>query len=357
MPTNLSPKPAASLSHVLQHQIMPQAQQFGMSNIVVARPSLRHMLDLDDDLPRGASLTHKPLQSKQTPFKMRKSRQNSTSVLVARWPKDRLNSSRTSILMFAIGGRVAIPLGDYMLHCTPYQGALILPGTPHPDGTHLCIGTAADFCDMLSFRVLEDGVWGWINHSREGRHWGGGVPAGEGCYVRNLQARKYLETLTEEAQMRPAYFRETCDNLLRLFITLVLREIQEQRGYQPPPLSSAALSLGATPLLGKQNFTARVEEYVRENLHRNLSIDRIASHLFMSRASFTRQFRTATGKTFNQYVTEARLEAAKVLLQSTDWPINKISDYVGVTPARLRVLFRKHQAVSPGKFREKVRNP
>ena len=328
-----------------------------MNNIVVARSTWREMQTMEDDLPQGASITHKPLKSKRILIKERKSHQYNSSVLVARWPKDGLTSSRTPILMFVIGGRVAIPLGDYTLRCAPYQGALILPGTPHPDGTQLCLDDVdqkTGFCDMLSFRTLGDGVWGWINHSRGGRHWGGGVPAGEGCYIRNLQARRYLEALTEEAQKQSPYFREMCNDLLRLFITLVLREIQEQRSYQPPPLHSAALSLGASPLLQEQSFIVRVEEYVRENLDKSLSIDRVANYLFMSRASFTRQFRAATGKSFNEYVTEARLEAAKVLLQNTNWPINRISDYAGVTPARLRVLFRQRENCSPGEFREKV---
>lgn len=328
-----------------------------MRDIVVARPSLREMLAVEDDLPQGVSITHKPLKSKRTLVKERNSRQNFRSVLVARWPKDGLNSSRVAILMFVIGGKVAIPLGDYTLRCAPYQGALILPGTPHPDGTQLCLDNLdpkTRFCDMLSFRTLGDGVWGWINHSRGERHWGGGVQAGEGCYIRNLQARKYLETLAEEAQKRHPYSREMCDDLLRLFITLILREIQEQRSYQPPPLRSAALSLGASSSLQEQSFVARVEEYVRDNLNKNLSIDRVANYLFMSRVSFTRQFRAATGKTFNEYVTECRLEAAKVLLQSTEWPINRISALVGVTPARLRILFQQHEKITPGEYRRKA---
>jgi len=345
------------LLRALQKQIMPSVRESGLSNIVVALSTWREMQNVEDDLPAGASIAHKPLRSKRVLLNTKKTHHPNCSTLLARWPQDGLTSSRVAILMFVIGGKVAIPLGDYVLRCVPYQGALILPGTPHPDGTQLCLDDADQkngFCDMLSFRALGDGVWGWINHSRGGRHWGGSVHVGEGCYIRNLQARKYLETLTGEAQKRSPYFREMCDDLARLFITLVLREIQEERSYQPPPRRSAALALGAPPILEEQSFVMRVEEYVHENLHESISIDSVASYLFISRTHLTRKFREMTGKTLNQYITECRIEAAKVLLQSTEWPINKISAWVGITPARLRVLFQQHERISPGDFRRQL---
>lgn len=328
-----------------------------MSNIIVARSTWQMMQAVEDDLPPDASITHKPLKSKRIPIRGKRTYSNDRATLDARWPEDGLHSNRAPILMFVVRGKVAIPLGDYVLHCNPGHGTLILPGTPHPDGSQLCLD---DFdretgaCDMLSFKVMGDGISCWLNHTYEGRHWSGGA-VGENCHIPNPQARTYLETLTTEVKTRPPHFRVMCDSLLRALITLLLREIQELRAYQPVQVRQNLFDPAASPISQEQDPIARVEDYVRNNLRENLSIDRVAAYSYMSRAHFTRQFRVATGKTFNQYVTECRLEAARVLLQNTERSIVHVSDFVGITPARLRVLFRQHENLTPGEFRHKAR--
>jgi AraC-like DNA-binding protein len=354
---NSSSESPLPLLRVLQKQIKPAVQESGMNNIIVARRALREMYAVNDDLPSGASLTHKPLQSKRVPVKVRRQKGDEKVAIDARWPKDRLESKRVPILMFVVSGRVAIPLGDYVAHCRPGHGVLILPGTPHPAGSsHLCLeADAAETgeCSMLSFKTGSQGIIGWLNQTRGGRHWVGGMIAGERCHILRPQARHYLEMLAEEATARRPHFRSMCDNLLQLFITLLLREIEETRTYHPPVLRRTPFSLEAPPASQKYDPIARVEEYVRNHLSENLSIDNAASYVFMSRAAFTRQFRAVTGKTFNQYVIQCRIEAAKVLLQNTEWPVIKICEYVGATPLRLRVLFNQHEKCSPVAFRQK----
>lgn len=337
---------------------MPTVRESGMSNIVVAHSTWKAMQALEETLPAGASIAHKPLKSKRTPIREKRSYKSERATLDARWPEDDLHSNRMPLLMFVVAGRVAIPLGDYVLRCQSGHGALILPGTPHPAGSQLCLDDCdreTGDCDMFTFKVMGDGITCWLNHTRAGKHWSGSA-IGESCHILSPQARTYLETLTEEATMRPPHFRAMCDSLLRAFVTLLLREIQELRAYQPVQLRRNLFDPAAPPALQEQDPIARIEDYVQSHLRENLSIDRVAAYAYMSRAYFTRRFRAATGKSFNQYVIESRLEAAKVLLQNTEWPIDYISDFVGITPARLRVLFRQHEKLAPGEFRHKARS-
>ncbi len=340
---------------ILQEQIVPAVEAMGMSNIVVAHPTWEAMQVTENRLPEGVLLTHKPLKSKRTPIRGRRNYANARATLDARWPEDGLHSNRMPILMFVVAGRVAIQLGDYTLRCKPGQGILILPGTPHPDGSHLCVDDGFqqdDACTMLSFKILGDGITCWVNHTREGKHWSHGS-VGEFCYVLNPKARLTLEMLTEEAGQRPPHFRMICDGLLRVLVALLLREIQELRAFQPVRASRAVTGPQSTP---QQNPITRAQEYVRSHLKENLSIDSVAAHVYMSRAYFTRRFRAETGKTFNAYVTECRLEAAKTLLQDTEWPIEKISLFVGLTAPRLRVLFQQQFAQSPSEYRLTLRD-
>jgi AraC-like DNA-binding protein len=347
---------SSPILHVLQEQIVPAVEAAGMGNIVVAHSSLELMQAAENRLPEGVLLTPKPLKSKRTPIRGRRNYSNARATLDARWPQDGLHSNRMPILMFVVAGRVAIPLGDYVLRCKPGQGILILPGTPHPDGSHLCVDDGFeqdDACTMLSFKILGDGITCWVNHTREGKHWSHGT-VGEFCYVLNAKARLTLEMLTEEAGKRGPYFRMICDGLVRVLVGLLLREIQELRAYQQPVRSNQAMA--RAEVSAQQDPIARAQEYVRSHLKENLSIDTVAAHVYMSRAYFTRRFRASTGKTFNAYVTECRLEAAKTLLQDTEWPIEKIGLFVGLTAPRLRVLFQQQLGQAPSSYRLGLRD-
>ncbi len=349
------PSTSSPVLSILQEQIVPAVEESGMHHIVVAHPTWEVMQAGENRLPEGVQLVHKPLKSKRTPIRGRRNYANARATLDARWPQDGLHSNRMPILMFVVAGRVSIPLGDYMLRCKPGQGILILPGTPHPDGSHLCVDEGFqqdDACTMLSFKILGDGITCWVNHTREGKHWSHGS-VGEFCYVLNPKARLALEMLTEEAGAQGPHFRMICDGLVRVLVGLLLREIQELRAFQSARASQAISGIQS---MSQQDPITRAQEYVRSHLKENLSIDQVAAYVYMSRAYFTRRFRAATGKTFNAYVTECRLEAAKTLLQDTEWPIEKVSLFVGLTAPRLRVLFQQQSAQSPSEYRLAMRD-
>ena len=344
------------LMRILQDQVLPEVQQKGFANVIVARPTWKIFQVKNENLPPGAFATHLPLQSKKTPVRSSGTYGINAARLNARWPQDGLHSSRDSILTFVVTGRIKIQLGDYVLHCKPGQGIVIPAGNPHPDGSHLCLdeeNQQGGVCEMLSFKSWGNGVECWLNHTRDGKHWSH-TAVGENCHVLHPQARHYLENLAEEAVAEGRYRRLICDGLLKTLMALLLRELEEARAFQPVRLMHTELDPAAPP---RQNHDpmVRAQLYIRDHLQENLSIDRVAGHVHLSRSYFTRQFRGATGKTFLAFLTDCRLERARVLLQDTQWPIDKISALVGLTPASLRVLFLRHWKMSPGEFRRQCR--
>ena len=68
------------------------------------------------------------------------------------------------------------------------------------------------------------------------------------------------------------------------------------------------ISSNEHPLIGK------VTDYINENLSKDLSIDVIADHFFVSRSSLTREFRKITGFSLHKYILTKRLLYAKTLL-------------------------------------------
>jgi len=336
----------------MQKQVVPWVRDKGMDNLIIAQSSWKNFQRADDPLPEGAYVTRQALKSKRVAVRP-KTRNGDSSLVNALWPKDGLCSTKMPVLMFVVGGKVALPLGDYVVHCQPGHAVLMLAGTPHPDGTLLCaerppVGNSA--CDMFSLIPYGNGVACWLNHTRDGQHWSHRAP-GENCYVISTQANFYLETLAEEATSRSPHFRAICGGLLLTFTNLLMREIEAQRAFQPLLFTKTALNPDAPQQLQGENSIARAQSYIHNHLQESLSIDRVAAHVFMSRAHFTRQFRLVTGKSFIEYVTQCRMEEAKVLLQDTNWPIEKISSVVGVTAARLRSIFLEHEQQTPSSYR------
>jgi AraC-like DNA-binding protein len=326
-----------------------------MKNTIIAQSSWKNFQRADDPLPEGVYVTRQELKSKKVPVKQ-KSRRGNMSLINARWAEDGLWSTSVPVLMFVVGGKVALPLGDYVVHCQPGHAVLMPPGTPRPDGSLSCaeLHPGNDSNDMLSLMPWGGGVECWLNHTRGREHLTHRAP-GENCHVLSAQANFYLETLAEEAVARAPHFQLICEGVLLSLVTLLMREMEEQRAFQPVLLTETSIVPATPPHLLEQDSIARAKAYINSHLQDPLYIDHVAAHVFMSRAYFTRQFRQATGKTFIEYVTECRMAEAKVLLQDTNWPIEKISSVVGVTAARLRSIFWEHEQKTPSAYRHQKR--
>jgi AraC family transcriptional activator FtrA len=73
----------------------------------------------------------------------------------------------------------------------------------------------------------------------------------------------------------------------------------------------------------------------------------------MSKRTFMRRFRAATGFSPADWVTRARVDAARELLENTTLSIDHIADHCGLgTPATLRHHFRKKVGLSPTQYRK-----
>jgi AraC family transcriptional activator FtrA len=74
----------------------------------------------------------------------------------------------------------------------------------------------------------------------------------------------------------------------------------------------------------------------------------------MSERTFMRRFHAATGLSPADWVTRARVDAARELLESTSLSIDQIAERCGLgTPTTLRHHFRKKVGVSPAQYRKR----
>lgn len=99
-----------------------------------------------------------------------------------------------------------------------------------------------------------------------------------------------------------------------------------------------------------------IKDYISHNYHRPaLSVKEIGEHIHMSQPYVCTLFKNETGLTLNQYITNYRMEKAKLLLADSNYKIADISAKAGYTDGNyFAKSFRKQTGLSPSEYREKM---
>lgn len=115
-----------------------------------------------------------------------------------------------------------------------------------------------------------------------------------------------------------------------------------QAQYIEQPMPPAAEGDRLAPLL----------EWMGERLGTAHALDDLARRAVMSRRTFTRRFREATGTTVGQWLQNQRLALAQRLLEGTDQPVEQVATLAGFgTAVSLRKHFFTAFKVSPTVYR------
>lgn len=95
------------------------------------------------------------------------------------------------------------------------------------------------------------------------------------------------------------------------------------------------------------------QEYIKENCARQLSLDEVAAQAFVSPGYLSALFKEQTGQNFTDYITEIRIEKAKLLLRSRQNTVNDVAEQVGYGDAKyFSRVFRKVVGVNPADYRK-----
>lgn len=96
-----------------------------------------------------------------------------------------------------------------------------------------------------------------------------------------------------------------------------------------------------------------LQTWILENLTADLCVENLAQKAAMSPRNFTRVFTRETGASPARYVTEARLAAARQLLEQTSDPLERIAEQSGFgSSINLRRAFEKQLHLTPGEYRQ-----
>ncbi|MDQ0191747.1 two-component system response regulator YesN [Paenibacillus wynnii] len=96
----------------------------------------------------------------------------------------------------------------------------------------------------------------------------------------------------------------------------------------------------------------RATEYIRAHLHLDLTVEHCARQMNLSGGYFASQFKKHSGVTFNQFVTNERIERAKLLLIE-NYQVQEIAQSLGYEHRRyFSDVFKRVTGQTPSEFRD-----
>lgn len=103
----------------------------------------------------------------------------------------------------------------------------------------------------------------------------------------------------------------------------------------------------------ESNLTARIEEFIHENIDKNLTVEKLCRHFRCSRKEFYGIIKRAYNCTPAEFVKSSRLKFACELLKTTDKSISKIAVLCGIQDYNyFSKVFKKHYGISPREYRK-----
>lgn len=97
-------------------------------------------------------------------------------------------------------------------------------------------------------------------------------------------------------------------------------------------------------------------EFITKNCHRNISLEEVSQFVHLSPFYFSRLFKQDKGCNFVDFLTKARVDKAKLLLQSFEYTIVRIAAESGYHDASYFCrVFRQEVGMTPNQYRNELR--
>ncbi|NLM25568.1 MAG: AraC family transcriptional regulator [Firmicutes bacterium] len=174
------------------------------------------------------------------------------------------------------------------------------------------------------------------------------------------ESKRYMQQILE---FHGPVFKCEANNRVLRNISQIQR-LLKSGNLQINMLASALITEILTELLIKSRFPienineppAAVKQTIRfieKNYARTISLDQIAAETGFSKYYLSRVFKQYTGKSPYEYLILQRLQASKVLLKNTTYPIHLIGQKVGFdNPSHFIKIFKQYEGTTPLRFRK-----
>lgn len=98
----------------------------------------------------------------------------------------------------------------------------------------------------------------------------------------------------------------------------------------------------------------KVQQFIEDHYSEPIQLKDMAAVACLGERTFIRHFRTATGKPPAQYLQQVRIEAAQTLLETTNLPVDSVSESIGYMDySAFRKLFKRIMGCTPSAYRQR----
>lgn len=112
---------------------------------------------------------------------------------------------------------------------------------------------------------------------------------------------------------------------------------------------------GAPPVISDSPVVQKILEYIHKNYNRDVSLEEIATKMYMNNAYLSRIFKEKIGKGFHEFLVELRMTNAKTLLEKSELKVHEIADMSGYRDVSHFIgIFKKHTGMTPIDYRRRV---
>ena len=116
--------------------------------------------------------------------------------------------------------------------------------------------------------------------------------------------------------------------------------------------AAPAVAVAPSPSVAKNEVIDIALQYIKGSFKENLSLELVASVVFLNPVYFSKLFKQKTGSGYKEYVTQLRMERASELLGATELTVTRVGEEVGYPDIRhFTQVFRKYYETTPSQYR------
>lgn len=152
----------------------------------------------------------------------------------------------------------------------------------------------------------------------------------------------YINNIIDEVQRKGEHYEAICQNLLEILILNVLRRTKSN------------LVLTSTKNINKE--CAYIKKYIDAHFASDITLDSLASVVYMNKYYLLREFKKYIGKSPIDYLIDKRISVSKILLETTDYTMEQISDIVGFnSQSYFNQIFKKKLGITPSQYKKELK--
>ncbi|WP_134699300.1 response regulator [Ammoniphilus sp. YIM 78166] len=102
----------------------------------------------------------------------------------------------------------------------------------------------------------------------------------------------------------------------------------------------------------KANVIYEIEQYLQANFNRDVKLQEISDHFYLSREYISRKFKQEFNENISDYIIKIRMAKAKSLLKNSELKIYDIANMIGYQDDKyFRKVFKKVEGITPNEYR------